>query len=231
MNKNTDHETAESEATAAAKRPTTESDSYPPKASRKWLKRLAIALLILFVAGFAGVMWLFVDSTKAVNQYVDDVNKQYQQATGNKTDVGEPAAIRSVPLGDVINAKYKQMKQLDGDYKKLLTSLTNYNLVKDAHNKIVAQFNDGINGKKVLNGDILTTVNHLLSLMQDNYPTQKTLIDGLTALSQKISSSTNFTDISSEVNTVLKNDEAWLNQERETIDNNRAAFEKKMNAI
>lgn len=198
---------------------------------RKWPKRVAIAVGLVLVAVFAGAMWLFVDSTKAVNQYVEAVNNQYQKAVTNKGDAGAAVELRPVLLGDIVNVKYKDMKALSGDYKKLLTSLTNYNLVKEAHNKIVAQFNDGVSGKKILNGDILTTVNHLLALMQDNYPKQTELINGLSKLSQKISASTNFTDISAEVNTVLKNDENWLNQEREMIDNDRVAFEKKMNSI
>lgn len=201
------------------------------KRPHKWPKRVAIIVSLILVAVFAGAMWLFVDSTKAVNQYVESVNNQYQKAVANKGDVGSAVELRPVFMGDIVNVKYKDMKALGGDYKKLLASLTNYNLVKEAHNTIVTQFNDGISGKKILNGDILTTVNHLLALMQDNYPKQTELIDGLSKLSQKISASTNFTDISIEVNTVLKNDENWLNQERETIDNDRAIFEKKMNSI
>lgn len=188
-------------------------------------------LIVIAVALFGLVMWLFVDSTKAVNQYVSDVDEQYQQIVKGKNVSQLTVKLREVPFGDVINVKYKKMKALEPEYGKLITSLRNYTAIMSAHNQLISQFNSGVDGKQVLNSDILKTVNTLTNLVKEKYPNQTDRIKNLETLGQKISSSTNFTDIGSEVNAVLRDDDNWLNKERQSIDSAREQFQQKINSI
>lgn len=205
----------------------------PAKQGGNHAKRnVIIGVIVAIVAVMlAAALWLFVDSTKAVNDYIDEVNNQYQTVADNK-DADKPnVTLRSVMLGEVLNAKYKKTKELDGEYQQLINSLRNYTITMDIHNQMVAKFNAGIQGGEVLNGDILTLVNQMANLVQNKYPKQQEQLTALRNLSQKITENTSFADISSDVNNVLHSNDAWLNTEREAIEKAREQFQSKINAV
>lgn len=195
------------------------------------LKWAGIVIVIIAIVIAAIGTYLFVDSTKAVNQYVDDVNAQYGDIAEKKSTDKPNVTIRSVFLGDTVNAKYHKMKALNDDYQSLINKLRNYTITNSVHNQMVAKFNAGIEGNEVLSSDILSLTNQMVNLVQKNYPDKKDELSALQELQQKITENTKFTDISSTVSSVLHANDKWLNSERESIETARQAFQDKINAI
>lgn len=194
----------------------------------KWTG-IAIVLIAIIVASIG--TWLFVDSTKAINQYVDDVNNQYADIRDDKNVDKPNVTLRQVTLGAAINGKYRRMRDLDANYQKLINRLRNYTLTIGVHNQMVAKFNAGIQGNEVLSSDILNLTNQMTDLVKKNYPNQTDEINALQELGQKITENTKFTDISSTVSTVLHSNDKWLNTEREAIESARQQFQNKINSI
>lgn len=201
------------------------------KSHKKLVKAVAIVLVILIVAigGFA--LWTFIDSTRAINQYVEDVDTQYKNIASNQNIDQVNVQLRDVWLADLINPRYKEAVGLDADYQSLIDRLRNYTLIMEVHNQLIDEFNKGIEGDEVLNGDILKLATEMDEMMHARYPDKTGQIAAMDQLCQTITSSTNFADISGEVNKVLVSNNAWLSDERNAIETARTEFQQSINSL
>lgn len=194
----------------------------------KWSGLGALTVAII-VSGLC--LWLFVDSAQAVNKYVEAVDQQYAEiVTGEDTNQAN-VQLKSVPFGDIINGKYKQVKTIDSDYQQLINQLKHYVFTMNTHNQMVRKFNAGIQGNEVLSSDMLSLANKMVEQTKEYYPDKKDEIAALENLVAKITENTTFADISSDVSAVLHTNDKWLNAERETIETNRQKFQNKINSI
>ena len=190
---------------------------------------IVLVILALVLAGIAG--WLFVDSTSAVNQYVSDVDNQYKDiVAGNNLDQPN-IELRSVTFGDLLNPKYKRTEELTTKYNELADQLRAYTAAMELHNQLVEQFNQGIQGDEILNSQMLETANKLAEAIKKYYPDNIEEIAAAESLCQTIASSTNFGDISVEVNRVLHANDEWLGGERDDIEAKRLEFQQAINSL
>ena len=190
---------------------------------------IVLVILALVLAGIAG--WLFVDSASAVNQYVSDVDNQYKDiVAGNNLDQPN-IELRSVTFGDLLNPKYKRTKELTTKYNELADQLRAYTAAMELHNQLVEQFNQGIQGDEILNSQMLETANKLAEAIKKYYPDNIEEIAAAESLCQTIASSTNFGDISVEVNRVLHANDEWLGGERDDIEAKRLEFQQAINSL
>lgn len=190
---------------------------------------IVLVILVLVLAGIAG--WLFVDSASAVNQYVSDVDNQYKDiVAGNNLDQPN-IELRSVTFGDLLNPKYKRTKELTTKYNELADQLRAYTAAMELHNQLVEQFNQGIQGDEILNSQMLETANKLAEAIKKYYPDNIEEIAAAESLCQTIASSTNFGDISVEVNRVLHANDEWLGGERDDIEAKRLEFQQAINSL
>lgn len=194
----------------------------------KWVGLSVLALAII-VGGL--YLWLFVDSAQAINKYIEAVDQQYAEIVAGKNTDQANVQLKPVALGNVVNGKYKQIQTIDNDYQQLINQLKHYVSVMDVHNQMVSKFNDGIEGDEVLSSDILSLASKMTELTKEYYPDKNDAIDALENLVNKITESTTFADISSDVSTTLYTNDKWLNAEREAIEANRQEFQRKINSI
>ena len=138
--------------------------------------------------------------------------------------------LRQVWLGDIFCAKYDRTTKLEASYQALINNLRRYQLVMGAHNKLVAQFNSGVAGGAVLNSDLLERINKIIELMKKYYPEDTGRIQAMVALSQRITASTTFAEISADMNRALGEHEKWLDGHRQAIERARVDFQTKLNA-
>lgn len=204
----------------------------PTNKKRGQIIKITVSILVILVLVLAGIAgWLFVDSTSAVNQYVSDVDNQYKDnVAGN--NLGQPnIELRSVMFGDLLNPKYKRTKELTTKYNELADQLRAYTAAMELHNQLVEQFNQGIQGDEILNSQMLETANELAKVIKKYYPDNIEEIAAAESLCQTIASSTNFGDISVEVNRVLHANDEWLGGERDDIEAKRLEFQQAINSL
>ena len=204
----------------------------PTNKKRGQIIKITVSILVILVLVLAGIAgWLFVDSTSAVNQYVSDVDNQYKDiVAGNNLDQPN-IELRSVMFGDLLNSKYKRTKELTTKYNELADQLRAYTAAMELHNQLVEQFNQGIQGDEILNSQMLETANELAKVIKKYYPDNIEEIAAAESLCQTIASSTNFGDISVEVNRVLHANDEWLGGERDDIEAKRLEFQQAINSL
>lgn len=204
----------------------------PTNKKRGQIIKITVSILVILVLVLAGIAgWLFVDSTSAVNQYVSDVDNQYKDiVAGNNLDQPN-IELRSVMFGDLLNSKYKRTKELTTKYNELADQLRAYTAAMELHNQLVEQFNQGIQGDEILNSQMLETANELAKVIKKYYPDNIEEIAAAESLCQTIASSTNFGDISVEVNRVLHANDEWLGGERNDIEAKRLEFQQAINSL
>ena len=204
----------------------------PTNKKRGQIIKITVSILVILVLVLAGIAgWLFVDSTSAVNQYVSDVDNQYKDiVAGNNLDQPN-IELRSVMFGDLLNPKYKRTKELTTKYNELADQLRAYTAAMELHNQLVEQFNQGIQGDEILNSQMLETANELAKVIKKYYPDNIEEIAAAESLCQTIASSTNFGDISVEVNRVLHANDEWLGGERDDIEAKRLEFQQAINSL
>ena len=202
------------------------------KPKEKAALRYVLIVVAVLIAAIVGVLlWLFVDSTRAVNEYIGDINSQYQQLVDGE-NVNQPdVTLREVAFGKFINPKYRKASELEPTYQLLADDLRNYTLTMQIHNQLVAKFNAGIQGGEVLNGDMLTLTDKMAAMVREFYPERQDAINSLDSLCQAIASNVNFLDISGEMNKVLHDDDEWLSEERESIEAARKEFQTAINSL
>ena len=204
----------------------------PQRSKRRLVIRgLVIALLVLLLIGLGAGVWLFVDSTKAINDYIEQVNQQYTDIT-ERRNMDEPnVELRSVCLGDVVNPRYRQMKDLTDQYQTLIDALRNYTQAIGIHNQMVEEFNCGLEDGATLSSNIYNLVGQMIGEVEDNYPERTAELAGLQQLQSKIAASTSFAEVSGDFNAVLRADSEWLASEHDSIEAKRQAFQDQINAI
>lgn len=214
-----------------ANKPEAVATKQPRRSHKKLVKTVIVVLVVLIVAigGFA--LWTFVDSTRAISQYIEDVDTQYKNIASNQDVDQVNVQLRDVRLADLVNPRYKEAVGLNADYQSLIDRLRNYTLIMEVHNQLIDEFNKGIEGDEVLNGDMLKLATEMDEMMRARYPDKTEQIAAMDQLCQTIASSTNFADISGEVNRVLVSNNAWLSDERNAIEAARTEFQQSINSL
>ena len=201
------------------------------KQRRQIWRRVIVGLLLVIVV-VAGIgLWRFIDATKAVNDYIASVDRQYREISDGENIDQVNVQLPSVWLGQLLSSKYRRAVELDQNYQQLIDRLRNYTLTMRVHNELVDKFNDGMQGDEVLNSDVLELAIQLRDVVQKRYPERTSEIAALTELCQTIASNTNFTDISGDVNKVLHSNDKWLSEERESIEAMRVEFQESINSL
>lgn len=201
------------------------------KQRRQVWRRVIVGLLLIIVV-VAGIgLWRFIDATKAVNDYIASVDRQYREISDGENIDQVNVQLPSVWLGQLLSPKYRRAVELDQNYQQLIDRLRNYTLTMQVHNELVDKFNDGMQGDEILNSDVLELAIQLRDVVQKRYPERTSEIAALTELCQTIASNTNFTDISGDVNKVLHSNDKWLSEEREAIEAMRVEFQESINSL
>lgn len=201
------------------------------KQRRQIWRRVIVGLLLVIVV-VAGIgLWRFIDATKAVNDYIASVDRQYREISDGENIDQVNVQLPSVWLGQLLSPKYRRAVELDQNYQQLIDRLRNYTLTMRAHNELVDKFNDGMQGNEILNSDVLELAIQLRDVVQKRYPERTSEIAALTELCQIIASNTNFTDSSGDVNKVLHSNDKWLSEEREAIEAMRVEFQESINSL
>ena len=175
--------------------------------------------------------WLFVDSAKAVNEYVQAVDTQYKEIVAGKNLDKANVALRDVALAETLNPRYKKMSEVDQAYQDLIDRLRNYTVTMDIYNKLVDEFNRGINGELEYSSSLLDIVNELAAAVKKYYPDNEDIINGINSLGLTLANSVTFDEISVELNREIHRYETWLNGERDKIEASKAEFQQSINNV
>lgn len=175
--------------------------------------------------------WLFVDSARAVNEYVQAVDTQYKEIVAGKNLDKANVTLRDVALAETLNPRYKKMSEVDQAYQDLIDRLRNYTVTMDIYNKLVDEFNRGINGELEYSSSLLDIVNELSAAVKKYYPDNEDIINGINSLGLTLANSVTFDEISVELNREIHRYEAWLNDERDKIEASKAEFQQSINNV
>jgi hypothetical protein len=178
----------------------------------------------------AAFLWLVIYalSVRAISDFRDQATQQLNDVVNGQT-TGLPVTIRSVWLANNLNGNYKRVAGLANEYQQLLSNVKNYVMTRNIHNDLVKHYNSGIKGDKPLNGDLLKTVNQYQSVVKSRFPDQTGRIQSLENLSDKITSSTDFDDVSAEIDAVLHSNDQWLADMITKLNINMDSFRQKIN--
>jgi glycine betaine/choline ABC-type transport system substrate-binding protein len=199
--------------------------------AKKMNRKLKIALLtggIVVALALIGVVILAILTRQAVSNYRGAATEQINAVTNGETP-GVPIELKGVLLGEVLNGDYKRVKSLDSDYKELLTNIRDYVTVRDTYDVLVKQYNAGIKGEKPLGGDLLKSVNRYKAAFENRFPEEKDQAKAIGDLSIKITSTTDFDAISTDINTLLQSGDEFLAKFREKLNVRITEFQKKIN--
>ena len=205
-------------------------DNHVGRHASIWKKLLIIVLIVAVILGGVA-LWSLINSTNAVNDYVGAVDEQYKEIVAGENIDQPNVELREVAFGDIVNSKYRKVKELESTYIELINKLRNYTQTMDVHNQLVEKFNTGIGGEMNLDGDILGLVDQLGEMIRSNYPEQTKAIADVDELYQLVAASTSFDEISSQMNKVLYDNDKWLGEEREAIEAARADFQQTINSL
>ena len=175
--------------------------------------------------------WLFVDSARAVNEYVQAVDTQYKEIVAGKNLDKANVTLRDVALAETLNPRYKKMSEVDQTYQDLIDRLRNYTVTMDIYNKLVDEFNRGINGELEYSSSLLDIVNELAAAVKKYYPDNEDIINGINSLGLTLANSVTFDEISVELNREIHRYETWLNDERDKIEASKAEFQQLINNV
>lgn len=175
--------------------------------------------------------WLFVDSARAVNEYVQAVDTQYKEIVAGKNLDKANVTLRDVALAETLNPRYKKMSEVDQAYQDLIDRLRNYTVTMDMYNKLVDEFNRGINGELEYSSSLLDIVNELAAAVKKYYPDNEDIINGINSLGLTLANSVTFDEISVELNREIHRYETWLNDERDKIEASKAEFQQSINNV
>lgn len=175
--------------------------------------------------------WLFVDSARAVNEYVQAVDTQYKEIVAGKSLDKANVTLRDVALAETLNPRYKKMSEVDQAYQDLIDRLRNYTVTMDIYNKLVDEFNRGINGELEYSSSLLDIVNELAAAVKKYYPDNEDIINGINSLGLTLANSVTFDEISVELNREIHRYETWLNDERDKIEASKVEFQQSINNV
>lgn len=189
----------------------------------------AITGVVVILVGIGA--WLFVDSARAVNEYVQAVDTQYKEIVAGKNLDKANVTLRDVALAETLNPRYKKMSEVDQAYQDLIDRLRNYTVTMDIYNKLVDEFNRGINGELEYSSSLLDIVNELAAAVKKYYPDNEDIINGVNSLGLTLANSVTFDEISVELNREIHRYETWLNDERDKIEASKAEFQQSINNV
>ena len=195
-------------------------------------RNIIISVITGVVVILVGIgAWLFVDSAKAVNEYVQAVDTQYKEIVAGKNLDKANVTLRDVALAETLNPRYKKMSEVDQVYQDLIGRLRNYTVTMDIYNKLVDEFNRGINGELEYSSSLLDIVNELAAAVKKYYPDNEDIINGINSLGLTLANSVTFDEISVELNREIHRYETWLNDERDKIEASKAEFQQSINNV
>lgn len=195
-------------------------------------RNIIISVITGVVVILVGIgAWLFVDSARAVNEYVQAVDTQYKEIVAGKNLNKANVTLRDVALAETLNPRYKKMSEVDQVYQDLIDRLRNYTVTMDIYNKLVDEFNRGINGELEYSSSLLDIVNELAAAVKKYYPDNEDIINGINSLGLTLANSVTFDEISVELNREIHRYETWLNDERDKIEASKAEFQQSINNV
>lgn len=195
-------------------------------------RNIIISVITGVVVILVGIgAWLFVDSARAVNEYVQAVDTQYKEIVAGKNLDKANVTLRDVALAETLNPRYKKMSEVDQAYQDLIDRLRNYTVTMDIYNKLVDEFNRGINGELEYSSSLLDIVNELAAAVKKYYPDNEDIINGVNSLGLTLANSVTFDEISVELNREIHRYETWLNNERDKIEASKAEFQQSINNV
>ena len=195
-------------------------------------RNIIISVITGVVVILVGIgAWLFVDSARAVNEYVQAVDTQYKEIVAGKNLDKANVTLRDVTLAETLNPRYKKMSEVDQAYQDLIDRLRNYTVTMDIYNKLVDEFNRGINGELEYSSSLLDIVNELAAAVKKYYPDNEDIINGINSLGLTLANSVTFDEISVELNREIHRYETWLNDERDKIEASKAEFQQSINNV
>lgn len=195
-------------------------------------RNIIISIITGVVVILVGIgAWLFVDSARAVNEYVQAVDTQYKEIVAGKNLDKANVTLRDVALAETLNPRYKKMSEVDQAYQDLIDRLRNYTVTMDIYNKLVDEFNRGINGELEYSSSLLDIVNELAAAVKKYYPDNEDIINGINSLGLTLANSVTFDEISVELNREIHRYETWLNDERDKIEASKAEFQQSINNV
>lgn len=195
-------------------------------------RNIVISVITGVVVILVGIgAWLFVDSARAVNEYVQAVDTQYKEIVAGKNLDKANVTLRDVALAETLNPRYKKMSEVDQAYQDLIDRLRNYTVTMDIYNKLVDEFNRGINGELEYSSSLLDIVNELAAAVKKYYPDNEDIINGVNSLGLTLANSVTFDEISVELNREIHRYETWLNGERDKIEASKAEFQQSINNV
>ena len=195
-------------------------------------RNIIISVITGVVVILVGIgAWLFVDSARAVNEYVQAVDTQYKEIVAGKNLDKVNVTLRDVALAETLNPRYKKMSEVDQAYQDLIDRLRNYTVTMDIYNKLVDEFNRGINGELEYSSSLLDIVNELAAAVKKYYPDNEDIINGINSLGLTLANSVTFDEISVELNREIHRYETWLNDERDKIEASKAEFQQSINNV
>ena len=195
-------------------------------------RNIIISVITGVVVILVGIgAWLFVDSARAVNEYVQAVDTQYKEIVAGKNLDKANVTLRDVALAETLNPRDKKMSEVDQAYQDLIDHLRNYTVTMDIYNKLVDEFNRGINGELEYSSSLLDIVNELAAAVKKYYPDNEDIINGINSLGLTLANSVTFDEISVELNREIHRYETWLNDERDKIEASKAEFQQSINNV
>ena len=166
-----------------------------------------------------------------MNEYVQAVDTQYKEIVAGKNLDKANVTLRDVALAETLNPRYKKMSEVDQAYQDLIDRLRNYTVTMDIYNKLVDEFNRGINGELEYSSSLLDIVNELAAAVKKYYPDNEDIINGVNSLGLTLANSVTFDEISVELNREIHRYETWLNDERDKIEASKAEFQQSINNV
>lgn len=196
------------------------------------MRNIIISIITGIVVILVGIgLWLFVDSARAVNEYVQAVDVQYKEIVAGKNLDKANVTLRDVALAEALNPRYRKMSEVDQAYQDLIDRLRHYTVTMDIYNKLVDEFNRGINGELEYSSSLLDIVNELAAAVKKYYPDNEDIINGVDSLGLTLANSVTFDEISVELNREIHRYETWLNGERDKIEASKAEFQQSINNV
>lgn len=194
-------------------------------------KKVKISLWViisLIIAGALAYLAIFTLSTRAVSSFREEAANQLNNAVSGEA-AGDTVKLGNIWFGDVLNRDYKMVSELQPDYEKLLANVKDYVSVRNAHDALVENYNNGIKGNAPLSGDLLKSIDHYSSIMQNRFHDETDRIAALENLSAKVASNTSFDAVSGDIDQLLHNNSVWLDELREKLNQSISEFQEKVN--
>ena len=190
--------------------------------------KLIIVGVISFVICI--VFAIFVGSIFAVSKFRSDANQQFNPIiSDSKTGVAKPVELVGVPLAGLLNSTYKRVKTAQPAYQKLLNDARKYNLIKQCQNQLTELYNAHLSDDAPLTGGALDSAETCLATVIANYPNAKSVANDLRNLVTLVEDSTTFSQIESQLSTVINDQATWLNQLETELNAESVSFQKAVN--